>query len=133
MGSRVYQFLAVFSLLIVTGFAIALWRRPPLSERQYDGLVLLAITAVAVMLQYLGYNLVFVQHQGRYLFPALVPLALACAAGMWGWASALGRLWPAGKRVLRWLPAALAPALAALALHALFGVVMPAFALIGVL
>ncbi len=133
MGSRVYQFLAVFSLLIVTGFAIALWRRPPLSERQYDGLVLLAITAVAVMLQYLGYNLVFVQHQGRYLFPALVPLALACAAGMWGWAAALGRLWPAGKRVLRWLPAALAPALAALALHALFGVVMPAFALIGVL
>ncbi|MDP6793578.1 MAG: hypothetical protein QF660_05950, partial [Anaerolineales bacterium] len=70
-------------------------------------------------------------HQGRYLFPALVPLALACAAGMWGWAAVLENLWPVGKRVLRWLPAALAPALAVLALYALFGVVIPAFTLVG--
>jgi heme A synthase len=129
MGVRVYRLLAAFSLLIVAGLAIAFWHRPPLSERQRDGVALLAVTAVTVLLQYLGYNLEFVQHQGRYLFPALVPLALLCAAGMWGWAVALESIWPAGRRALRWLPAALTPALAALALYALFGVVMPAFVL----
>ena len=133
MGARVYQLLVVFSLMIVTGLGIALWRCPPLSERQRDGVTILTITAASVLLQYLIYNLEFVQHQGRYLYPALVPLALACAVGIWGWASAIGGLWPAGKLVLRWLPAMLAPVLAALALHALFGVVMPAFALGGVL
>lgn len=131
MGVRAYRFLAVFSLLNVAGIAIAFWRRPPLSERQRDGVVILAVTALAVLLQYLGYNLEFVQHQGRYLFPALVPLALACAAGIWGWAAVLENLWPVGKRMLRWLPAALAPAMAVLALYALFGVVMPAFTLAG--
>ena len=129
MGVRVYRLLAAFSLFIVAGLAIAFWHRPPLSERQRDGVALLAVTAVTVLLQYLGYNLKFVQHQGRYLFPALVPLALLCAAGMWGWAAALESIWPAGRRALRWLPAALTPALAALALYALFGVVMPAFVL----
>jgi hypothetical protein len=133
MGARVYQSLAVFSLLIVTGIGIALRRSPPLSEQQRDGVALLIITAASVLGQYLGYNLEFVQHQGRYLFPALVPLALACAVGMWGWASLVEIIWPAGKRMLRWLPAIVAPTLAALALYALFGVVMPAFALIDVL
>ncbi len=133
MGVRAYRLLAAFSLLIVAGIAIAFGQRPHFSARQRDGVALLTATAVVVLLQYLGYNLEFVQHQGRYLFPALAPLALACAAGMWGWAAALGNLWPAGKWALRWLPAALAPTLSALALYALFGVVMPAFALADVL
>ena len=133
MGVRTYRLLAAFSLLMVAGLAIAFGQRPHFSAWQREGVALLTATAVAILLQYLGYNLEFVQHQGRYLFPALAPLALACAAGMWGWAAALGNLWPAGKRVLRWLPVALAPTVAALALYALFGVVMPAFALAGVL
>ena len=32
---------------------------------------------------YLYYNLTFVQHQGRYLFPALIPIGLAFAIGWW--------------------------------------------------
>ncbi len=133
MGVRAYRLLAAFSLLILAGLAIAFGQRPHFSARKREDVALLTATAVAVLVQYLGYNLEFVQHQGRYLFPALAPIALACAAGMWGWAAALGNLWPAGKQALRWLPAALAPTLAALALYALFGVVMPAFALAGVL
>ena len=31
---------------------------------------------------YLWYNLQFVQHQGRYLFPALIPLSLLFAFGL---------------------------------------------------
>jgi len=38
---------------------------------------LLALSAALTMAGYLWYNLKFVQHQGRYLFPALAPLALA--------------------------------------------------------
>jgi len=32
---------------------------------------------------YVYYNLTFVQHQGRYLFPALIPIGLAFAIGWW--------------------------------------------------
>ena len=32
---------------------------------------------------YLYYNLTFVQQQGRYLFPALIPIGLAFAIGWW--------------------------------------------------
>jgi hypothetical protein len=43
---------------------------------------LLALSALLTLLSYLWYNLKFVQHQGRYLFPALVPLGLAFALGL---------------------------------------------------
>jgi hypothetical protein len=36
---------------------------------------------------YLYYNLTFVQHQGRYLFPALIPIALAAVVGLGQWAA----------------------------------------------
>jgi hypothetical protein len=38
---------------------------------------------------YLYYNLTFVQHQGRYLFPALIPIGLAFSIG---WDHLLGQL-----------------------------------------
>lgn len=127
MGAQVYRCLALFSLLMVSGLFIAFRRRPSLLPWQRDGMALLALTGFAVLLQYLAYNLTFVQHQGRYLFPALVPLALACAVATWGWATTLSDVWPAGVWVLRWLPAALAPGMATLSLYALFGVVIPSF------
>jgi hypothetical protein len=43
-----------------------------------------AVLGLAIALTaggFLAYNLAFVQHQGRYLFPALVPIALAFSAG----------------------------------------------------
>ena len=43
---------------------------------------LLALSALLTLLSYLWYNIKFVQHQGRYLFPALVPLGLAFALGL---------------------------------------------------
>jgi hypothetical protein len=52
-------------------------------ERRPTGLVLLlAIWGGWTVLQYLGYNLTFVQHQGRYLFPALIPIGLAFGLGL---------------------------------------------------
>ena len=43
---------------------------------------LLTLSALLTLLSYLWYNLKFVQHQGRYLFPALIPMGLAFALGL---------------------------------------------------
>ncbi len=83
----VYPALAVLSALLGLGF-LAWWldrRRPRLTPLQRRGAVLLTLSATLTVLSYLWYNRTFVQHQGRYLFPALIPLALAGALGLeWG-------------------------------------------------
>ena len=45
--------------------------------------MLLAVWVVLTVGGYLYYNVTFVQHQGRYLFPALIPIGLAFAIGWW--------------------------------------------------
>ncbi|CAG0932797.1 hypothetical protein TFLX_02761 [Thermoflexales bacterium] len=45
--------------------------------------ILLILLFVLTVGGYLYYNLTFVQHQGRYLFPALAPIGLAFAIGCW--------------------------------------------------
>jgi len=51
-------------------------------QGQHGGL-LLTLLFVLTVGGYLYYNLTFVQHQGRYLFPALIPIGLAFAIGWW--------------------------------------------------
>ncbi len=57
-------------------------RQRTLSLSQRMALGLLALSAFFTLLSYFWYNLKFVQHQGRYLFPALIPLGLAFALGL---------------------------------------------------
>lgn len=45
----------------------------------------LLLTILLAALQYLYYNTEFVQFQGRYLYPALIPLAIFAALGLDGW------------------------------------------------
>lgn len=83
VDQRIYQGLAIFSVLTVYG---ALWRlkealQRGLEPRQRDALILLGTAAVITLVMFLGYNVTFVQHQGRYLFPALPLLALGAALG----------------------------------------------------
>ncbi len=82
----------------------------------------LGTTVLWVILAYLYYNCTFVQHQGRYLFPALIPIALGVALAVDG----LLRLarWPERLRP----PAFALPylALAALDLYALWRFIIPA-------
>lgn len=49
---------------------------------QADGLILMAALVLLTVATYLWYNTKFVQHQGRYLFPALIPIGLAVAIGL---------------------------------------------------
>lgn len=74
-------------LLVLTGLAAAgliLWiaqaRRLPPGPRR--ALALLALAALLMAAGYGWYNIGFVQFQGRYLFPALVPLGLFFSLGL---------------------------------------------------
>ncbi len=84
LDARIYLGLAIFSGLTVWG---AVWRlatglRSGLEARQRDGLLLLGTSALITGVLFVGYNLIFVQHQGRYLFTALPLVGLAAAAGL---------------------------------------------------
>ena len=84
LDARIYLGLGIFSGLLAWG---AVWRlatglRTGLEARQRDGLLLLGASALITGALFVGYNLTFVQHQGRYLFPALPLFGLAAAAGL---------------------------------------------------
>lgn len=72
-----------------------------------------------VGLAHLYYNLEFVQPQGRYLYPALLPLALLMARGLEAW-----RWWLLPGRA-QWLPPAAVGLLAPLDLYLLWAVIRP--------
>ncbi len=84
LDARIYQGLAIFSGLVLWGAA---WRlrealRQAMKPRQRDLLILLGTSAGISLSMFLVYNLTFVQHQGRYLFPALPIIALTGALGL---------------------------------------------------
>jgi hypothetical protein len=83
MDERVYGLLALACLFALWGFLHWLpqgWRA--LKDAQRLGLILLALSLSLTALSFLWYNLKFVQHQGRYLFPALTPLGLWFSLGL---------------------------------------------------
>ncbi|MCA9972607.1 MAG: DUF2142 domain-containing protein [Anaerolineales bacterium] len=115
-----YPLLGLFTAVALLGLPLA-WRQRLAAAGRGQTAVLLALV-VFVAGVHLFYNLTYVQHQGRYLFPALVPIGLGVAAGLGGWVWVVG-----GKRpwLLALLPLGLALALAALDLWALFRLLVP--------
>jgi len=90
---RAYQVLLLFCALLAAGFVVWVIRRTrhrsialPAGQAARSVLLsrclLLALSAALTFSAFLWYNLTFVQHQGRYLFPALIPLATAAALGL---------------------------------------------------
>ncbi len=96
MDARVYALLALLSLFVLTGL-IWQWRQGLGAKGSFQrrGLALLGLQVALVMAAYLWYNLGFVQHQGRYLFPALLPLGIAFALGLDGLHTSGGSRWGA--------------------------------------
>ena len=88
LDNRIYQALGLLTLLVMVGFVWQVWRwrqgRELLAPHQKHGLMLLALQLLLVILAFGWYNLTFVQHQGRYLFPALVPISIGFALGVEG-------------------------------------------------
>ena len=86
VDERIYLALAVCCAVLAAGLAVfllRLWkRRFTLPAEQRRILLLLGAAAVFTAATYLGYNYKFVQHQGRYLFSGMGPLALGAALGL---------------------------------------------------
>ena len=124
LPSRIYQGLVILSALLLAGFLWWLFDplRPRLTSLHRSGLFLLIVSSSGTLFLFLWYNVTFVQHQGRYLFPALIPIGVAAALGL----NQLARILPVGVRsgaiVLFF------SGLAALDLVCLFRFVVPALA-----
>jgi 4-amino-4-deoxy-L-arabinose transferase-like glycosyltransferase len=85
LDERLYQALAILATLALLGFALwfarAWRRRRQVPNWRWAAGGLLALTILLTLATYLWYNTNFLQHQGRYLFRALVPIGLAVALG----------------------------------------------------
>ncbi|NLE43641.1 MAG: glycosyltransferase family 39 protein [Chloroflexi bacterium] len=117
-----YRMLGVTSALWGVGF---IWWLPDfrrLTAPQKAGLAVLAVSALLTVLAFLWYNLTFVQHQGRYLFPALIPVGLVIALSIETW----GKLLPVPARAP--VTIALFVGLAAFDVYCLFRAIVPALA-----
>ncbi len=122
LPTRIYLALALLSAALLAGF---LWwlldkRRPRLNEPQRAASILLLASGIFVLLEYLGYNLTFLQHQGRYLFPALIPIGAAAALGL----RKLVDILP--KRARLWTLFAFFAGLAAFDVYCLYRFIVPA-------
>ena len=90
MDGRVYTLLLIFSGIVAAGVVaggirLAQGRTQP-TQFQRWGLFVAPLLLAGVVASYVWYNLGFVQHQGRYLFPALYSFGLLVALG---WREAL--------------------------------------------
>jgi 4-amino-4-deoxy-L-arabinose transferase-like glycosyltransferase len=121
LPARIYQALALLSALLVAGFVWWLFDRcrPRMTPSQRTSLLLLLTSCFLTLLEFLGYNLTFVQHQGRYLFPALIPIGMAAALGL----DRLAGILP--QRMRPWAMTALFAGLAALDVYCLFKFIIP--------
>jgi 4-amino-4-deoxy-L-arabinose transferase-like glycosyltransferase len=79
--------------------------------------LVLGLTFLLTLALHVGYNLTFVQHQGRYLFPALIPIAVGFTAGLGYWLRPVVRRWPWAGYLL---PLGIAALLGGISLFALW-------------
>jgi len=130
LPARIYKGLTLLSTLLAAGFIAWLFqhRRPSQSTNLpiYQStnspilpLFLLALSAILTFFSFVWHNLTFVQHQGRYLFPALIPIGVAAALGL----DVLAGVLP--QRLRSWAIAALFAGLAALDVYCLFRFIIP--------
>ena len=89
--SWVYRVLAVINGIILAGAAVAVWRLgrrsagaspPPGGEGGAGPLALCGTLLLLTIVQTAAYNVQFLQPQGRYLFPALIPIGAFAVAGL---------------------------------------------------
>ena len=126
MPPRYYVALGALSLVALAGCVWYSNTQYPIPNTQSFapsvklGIGYLIFWVILAVLVYIYYNTTFVQHQGRYLFPALIPIGLAFTIGLRQWTRLLPRAW---RDAALAIPFA---ALAALDLIALFRMIVPA-------
>jgi len=110
---RLYWIWGVLVLVALAGLVI---QHARLAEPQWR---IVLLTVAAAVIGYVGYNLAFVQLQGRYLFPGLVAIGILLVGG---WAAWLPR------RAQGWGVVLVGGLLVALNAFALMRVLVPGFA-----
>jgi 4-amino-4-deoxy-L-arabinose transferase-like glycosyltransferase len=121
LPAHIYQALLLLSTLLVAGFVWWLFdqHRPRLTSHQRASMTLLLTSFLLTTLVYVWYNTKFLQHQGRYLFPALIPIGVAAALGL----SRLTCLLP--RPIRPWAIGMLFAGMAALDVYCLFEFIIP--------
>lgn len=117
-----YVPLAIVVGIAVVGLALVLFAHRRDRDFPWRSAGVLGLTFVLTAAVHVGYNLTFVQHQGRYLFPALIPIAIGLVAGLRYWLRPLARRW---SRVEWLLPVGVVAVLLPLATFALYRVIVP--------
>jgi hypothetical protein len=121
---RVFQAVMVAAAGGLVVDAVALRRDGGRARAAYVRRAWLVMGAVMLLAlaAYIFYNAEFLQFQGRYLFPALIPLALLLALGLDAW-----RRWLLPHvRLAQWLPLGVCLLLAALDIYLIWRVIPPA-------
>ena len=91
--------------------------------------IILLLVGLTVGL-HVGYNLTFVQHQGRYLFPAVIPIGLGLGLGLGAWGVLLERPFAQKYTILPYLiPLGLGILLAGLDIFALYRFILPSLSI----
>ena len=121
LNDKFYLGFLAFTILSAVFFMLW-WQRSQSAKTQTPAqnkaLTLMACLALMTVLAFAWYNLQFEQHQGRYLYPALIPIATAISLG---WHFALRRF----ARLNRWAWLGLTLVLAVLDVYLLLRVILP--------
>lgn len=110
MPDKNYKVIQTVLAMAMLGLLIQSRRLLNQPATHYGLIILFGLSILFVFLQFWIYNLTFVQFQGRYLYPALIPMALLIVVGISAWPELAERQWPG----LGWL---------------ILGVVLPLFGL----
>lgn len=117
-----YPLLWVFSAFVCLGLVVNWFtsRHAVLAAPNSPLIWVLPLLFLLTVGVYIGYNITFIQHQGRYLFPALIPMGAGVMVGLGVWIRPLTSRWPQGNNLL---PIGLAFMLMALDLWAVFRII----------
>ena len=128
IGGWIYRGFALLTLAGMSGLFLVLRSARAISANEgsadnsrRDIVTVLIAATLLVLLAYIYYNIEFVQWQGRYLFPALIPIAIGLICGVDEWRRRIVGRWQAG----RWLTPLALLCLFPLDLYLLFRVILP--------
>ncbi|WP_420627513.1 glycosyltransferase family 39 protein [Candidatus Leptofilum sp.] len=102
----------------------------PVQFRSKLPVLILWLVFLLTLAIHVGYNVTFVQHQGRYLFPALIPISLGFSLGLGTWLLLVEKPFRRERPLLvNLLPLAIGTAFILLDLFALFRFILPSLRL----
>lgn len=127
-GGWIYRGFALLMGIGISGLFVARFKRQSSDETspedrrtQLNVWIILTVILILAVLAYLYYNSEFLQWQGRYMFPGLIPFALILVYGLDTWRNLILSRW----QVSRWLTPLALFGLSLLDMYLLLYVIVP--------